>query len=109
MQKFIVKKKNLLKMKNNTLAKAMVIKADGSVVTHYFNGPMATLKEMQTLVNGLIEPIYLSASETMFINEEWTLWNKTVNKAANSFLLRNNKPGYQVGGDVFVINNNYYD
>ena len=89
------------------LAKAMLIKADGTVATHYFGGKMPTLKEMQNLVGGNIELVRFSNSETMVVDEEGMQKHKPVNAAAISFLSRNNLAGSFIVGDVFVISNKF--
>lgn len=86
---------------------AEIIKTDGTRQSvQPANGADFTLEEMQAMVGGNIELVYLNDTEIMVVNEEGKINNLDFNFAA-TFEFRKNYPDSDdyIVGDVLVCNN----
>jgi len=96
-------------MKNNPIAKAIVLKPDGDVFKKYFADEKPTLAEMQEIVAGPIEIIRMSESELMIVNEEGLLLGLPFNEPAVNYIRNYTEDEYQIVGNVFVIDSSLVD
>lgn len=88
-------------------SKAKIIKTDGtSVEVQPANGRDFTLEEMQAIVGGDIELVYLNDTEIMVVNEEGKIDDLDDNHAA-TLILEENYPDTDdyIVGDVLVCDN----
>ena len=88
-------------------SKAKIIKTDGtSVEVQPANGRHFTLEEMQVIVGGNIELVYLNDTEIMVVNEEGKIDDLDYNCAA-TLVFKENYPDTDdyIVGDVLVCNN----
>lgn len=86
---------------------AKIIKTDGTCQpVQPANGTDFTLEEMQAIVGGDIELVYLNDTEIMVVNEEGKIDNLDDNRAA-TLVFRENYPDSDdyIVGDVLVCNN----
>lgn len=78
---------------------ALHIKANGLMFeVEPSKGEKFTLKELQALVGGLIQPIDMTENKSMVVNEEFLLNGSPVNPVASMFI------GQQIHGDVVIVN-----
>jgi hypothetical protein len=85
---------------------AEIIKTDGMrQPVQPANGTDFTLEEMQAIVGGDIELVFLNETEIMVVNEEGKINNLTYNPAATR-IFKENHPGVSdyIVGDVLVCN-----
>lgn len=66
------------------------------------NGTDFSLEELQTVVGGYIEIVYLDDGEIMVVNEEGKLNGLSVNGVATSYLLTHSDCNDIIVGDVIV-------
>jgi len=69
-----------------------------------------SLKQMQDIVGGSIELLYVHDDIFMVLNEEGLIRNFKVNQLANQYLKKNMPKMahlYQIVGDVFLIQNKF--
>lgn len=86
---------------------AKIIKTDGTCQpVQPANGTDFTLEEMQTIVGGDIELVYLNDTEIMVVNEEGKIDNLDDNRAA-TLVFKKNYPDSDdyIVGDVLVCDN----
>lgn len=86
---------------------AKIIKTDGTCQpVQPANGTDFTLEEMQAIVGGDIELVYLNDTEIMVVNEEGKIDNLDDNRAA-TLVFRKNYPDSDdyIVGDVLVCDN----
>ncbi|MCM1302198.1 MAG: DUF3846 domain-containing protein [Alistipes senegalensis] len=86
---------------------AKIIKTDGtSKEVLPTNGTDFTLEEMQAIVDGDIELVYLNDTEIMVVNEEGKIDGLDYNRAA-TLVFRKNYPDSDdyIVGDVLVCDN----
>jgi|TARA_R110000803_G_scaffold113389_1_gene181736 hypothetical protein len=93
-------------MKENENVEVIVLEAgaDGGFIQNY---PEITLQDMQDIVGGFIEFIYLG-DDVMVVNEEGLLLNKPYNHLANEFIKTKSPQMSEhtfIVGDVFIIKN----
>ena len=71
------------------------------------NGAYFTLEEMQAIVGGYVEQVWLDGNTTMFLNEEGKLEGLPLNIEATK-VFRSHHPGTDdfIVGNVLVCNNN---
>ena len=87
---------------------AEIIKTDGTrQEVRPANGAHFTLEEMQTIVEGYVEQVWLDENTTMFLNEEGKLEGLPFNIEATKVFLSHH-PGTNdfIVGNVLVCNNN---
>jgi hypothetical protein len=65
-------------------------------------GTTFSLKEMQQIVGGYIQFVYLDANEIMVCNEEGKLMNLPYNEAATKLLSGTDYEGDFICGDVLI-------
>lgn len=85
---------------------AEIIKTDGMrQPVQPANGTDFTLEEMQAIVGGDIELVFLNETEIMVVNEEGKINNLAYNPAA-THIFKGNHPGASdyIVGDVLVCN-----
>lgn len=86
---------------------AKIIKTDGTCQpVQPANGTDFTLEEMQTIVGGAIELVYLNDTEIMVVNEDGKMNNLDDNHTA-TLIFKENYPDTDdyIVGDVLVCNN----
>lgn len=86
---------------------AKIIKANGEIVeVSPNNGVDFKLEELQTIVNGYIEIVWMPNDEIMVVNEEGKLMDLPLNEIATT--IYRNAFGYcdSIVGDVLICNNN---
>ena len=66
------------------------------------DGKQFTLQEMQAVVDGLIEPVYLPDGRVMIVNEEGWVINLPVNQMASLLA------GQPIAGSVIVLPRGYW-
>lgn len=85
--------------------KATVYKTDGSSYpVKPNNGKSFSLEELQKIVGGFIENIYLNDGSVMVVNEEGKIYALELNKEATRILRYNFKTNDFVVGDVIIYN-----
>lgn len=92
--------------------KNYIIKTDGSVVeTEPADGKMFTLEELQAIVGGYIEIIYLNDERLMVLNEDGKFQRLKRNQKATELAHRHNAifASDFIVGDVAVINSSQID
>ena len=88
----------------NDMVKGVVYKSNGSVEDRVFSKKNVTLKEMQEIVGGYIEFIYLRKDNlVMVVNEEGKIMGLPFNAKATQLVKECNINDIIVG-DVLVIN-----
>lgn len=89
--------------KNQSKASGVKISTDGTSKVVIFENRFITLKEMQEIVGGYIEFIYLPNNKILVVNEEGKLNNLPVNEIATFIyfpIIRD-----VIVGNVLLINN----
>ena len=84
---------------------ATIYKAHGEVIENFEpkNGKHFSLSELQAIVSGYIEIVYLKDNKIMVINEEGKLNGLAINHAATDVFLNSNPYSFDViVGDVLV-------
>ena len=87
-------------------ANGILYSTDGTQKTINFAGKFAPLKELQKLVGGYIELIYLKDNMILVVNEDGLGYNLPSNKNATKIVVSQNK-GYGIVGNAFLINSKY--
>jgi hypothetical protein len=87
-------------------ANGILYSTDGSQKTINFAGKFARLKDLQELVGGYIELIYLKDSMVLVVNEDGLSNNLPSNANASKIVISQNK-GYGIVGNAFLINSKY--
>lgn len=85
---------------------ALWIKATGeSVEVQPENGKSFTLGELQRMVGGYIEPVYLNDGDIMWVNEEGRLQGLPLNREGCDIMRRRSRldPANIIVGDVVVM------
>lgn len=92
---------------NSTKAVGVKINHNGETEIVVFNNEFASLKELQEIVNGHIEFVYLPNKMLLVVNEEGKLNDLPVNKIATCFVA----PVINdfIVGNVLLINSKYID
>lgn len=92
---------------NSTKAVGVKIQTDGQSEIVVFNNPFVSLKELQEIVNGHIEFVYLPNNMILVVNEEGKLNDLPVNQMATCFV----SPVINdfIVGNVLLINKKYID
>ena len=80
--------------------KALVIRADGTMVVIDMPAEDKLLEEMQSRVDGLIEAVRLETDVTMWVNEEGLIRGLPVNPLASAL------HGAVITGDVIITGTN---
>lgn len=87
-----------------------ILNADGSYKeTSPQNGKYYDLRELQSAVGGLIEPIYIGNGKVMFINGEGKLMGLPVNLNATLRLNRAGITDYVAGSALITTEERYND
>jgi hypothetical protein len=89
----------------NDMVKGTVYKSNGKIEDKSFSKKNITLKEMQEVVGGYIEFLYLKDNLVMVVNEEGKMVGLPFNARATQLIKENNINDIIVG-DVLVINKN---
>ena len=89
----------------NDMVKGTVYKSNGKIEDKSFSKKNITLKEMQEVVGGYIEFLYLKDNLVMVVNEEGKIVGLPYNLNATQLVQENNIQDIIVG-DVLVINRN---
>lgn len=89
----------------NDMVKGTVYKSNGKIEDKSFSKKNITLKEMQEVVGGYIEFLYLKDNLVMVVNEEGKIVGLPFNARATQLIKENNINDIIVG-DVLVINQN---
>jgi hypothetical protein len=89
----------------NDMVKGTVYKSNGKIEDKSFSKKNITLKEMQEVVGGYIEFLYLKDNLVMVVNEEGKMVGLPYNVNATQLVQENNIQDIIVG-DVLVINRN---
>ena len=91
--------------KNQTKAKGLKITSDGQSEILTFENNFVSLKELQNVVNGYIEFVYLPNNMIMVVNEEGKMNSLPVNEYVTQMFapIINDS----IVGDVLIINNKY--
>jgi hypothetical protein len=89
----------------NQKARGVKITSDGVVDILVFNKQYATMEELQSIVNGHFEFVYLPENMIMVVNEEGKLNDLPINSVATAFV----KPVLNdyIVGDVLLINQKF--
>ena len=91
--------------KNPTTAKGIRITTKGVSEIVTFKNKFVSLKEMQDIVGGYVEFVYLPDNLIMVVNEEGKMNNLPVNEYIN--LIYSKIINYIIVGDILLINNKY--
>jgi len=89
----------------NDMVKGTVYKSNGKIEDKSFSKKNITLKEMQEIVGGYIEFLYLKDNLVMVVNEEGKMIGLPFNARATE-LIKDNNINDIIVGDVLVINKN---
>ena len=89
----------------NDMVKGTVYKSNGKIEDKSLSKKNITLKEMQEVVGGYIEFLYLKDNLVMVVNEEGKMIGLPFNARATQLIKENNINDIIVG-DVLVINKN---
>ena len=87
------------------MVKGTIYKSNGKIEDKSFSKKNITLKEMQEVVGGYIEFLYLKDNLVMVVNEEGKIVGLPYNLNATQLVQENNIQDIIVG-DVLVINRN---
>lgn len=87
------------------MVSGLIYQTDGNVIEKTFSKKNITLKDMQNIVKGYIEFLYLKDDLIMVINEEGKLNSLPVNVKATR-LVQERGINDLIVGDVLVVNKN---
>jgi hypothetical protein len=85
------------------MVKGTVYKSNGKIEDKSFSKKNVTLKEMQEVVGGYIEFLYLKNNLVMIVNEEGKMIGLPYNPKA-TLLVQENNINDIIVGDVLVVN-----
>jgi hypothetical protein len=85
------------------MVKGTVYKSNGKIEDKSFSKKNVTLKEMQEVVGGYIEFLYLKNNLVMIVNEEGKMIGLPYNPKA-TLLVQENNINEIIVGDVLVVN-----
>jgi hypothetical protein len=95
---------------SNTKAEGILFKTDKTTETIVFQGENASLEELQKLVGGYIELIYLKDENVLVVNEDGKSNNLDYNELATAeWISKGNNNGEFVVGNALLINLQYID
>lgn len=84
---------------------AIIIKTDGTILEiEPVNGKDFKLEELNAIVNGYIEIVYLNDGQIMVVNEEGLIKGLPYNKEATRRVFMGTYLPYYIVGDVLVCN-----
>jgi hypothetical protein len=93
------------KTKNQTFAKGLKVTSDGIVDVLVFSQKYVTMEELQSVVKGHFEFVYLPNNMVLVVNEEGKLNDLPVNELVTSFVYPVIKDS--IVGDVLLVNGKY--
>lgn len=92
----------------NVKAEGICFKTDKTKETVVFKGQHATLEEMQAIVGGYIQIIYLKDNNVLVVNEEGKMNNLPYNELATSeWISRAENVSDFIVGNALLINYSY--
>ena len=92
-------------MNLENMSKGTIYKSNGEVQERTFSKENISLREMQEVVGGYIEFLYLKNNLVMIVNEEGKIIGLPFNANASQ-LLKDNNINDVIVGDVLVVNQN---
>ena len=94
-------------MNTNEFAKGLVISSSMNIEEREFSKPKITLSEMQKIVNGYVEFVYLPENKIMVVNEEGKINSLPINFIATEKYWSSIQE--VIVGDVLIIDQKYID
>jgi len=89
-------------------AKGLLITTDGNARDVEFSGKIANLKELQELVGGYIEILWLRGGKALVVNEEGKIYGLPVNDRA-TYLIEEHGLSDVIVGNVVLMESKYID